>query len=479
MFLISTSSTAQMLTLEDTLKLARENAPELEEYDFDRDQAEFEISAIDGLFDPTIFGSSQIASDKTEGQNSFTGDERRNLNSQVGIRKLYNTGTSTQLSYGYDRIDIDFAPLPPGTPNVGGQKYNPGITNKIEALVSQPLLRNFNGREIDLQKEAAATGSKAPLNMKKLHMQAIQLEVEQLYLTASRLKQQISLTEALIKKTERFSKLVHQRTTIGRADQVDVATAESAVVAQEGRLLSLKIALDETLMKLGDKIGNDITESAIRQNIGAKTLLPLPPSIDGKELAFALENRFDLKNLADAKTSFMAQSNLMREQDRPTLNAFVSAARVGLDNSYSESFNKLHEKNHSQLAIGLKFEMNLGSTGFSNKNAALLARVKKIEAQERTIASDVKRKIRLARLALSSSRKQALQAEKHIKTLKRQEAAERKKFLEARTDEIGAVRFEIEALSAESSLIEANYIARTAEANIRFALHAYPTEVQK
>jgi outer membrane protein TolC len=472
--------TARAVALEDALKQARSTAPDLIESDLDAEKAEADVAAIDAAFDPMLFGSTQIARDTTEAQNSFSGDERKNTAAQVGVRKLYGSGTWTQLSYGYDRTQIEYpaaAPAAPGVPVIAtGQKYNPGITNKLELQVNQPLLRNLGGREIELQKEAAGVGARAARNVRKIKEQAVQMETEQLWLATVRLKQQITLSNELITKSRKFRKLMDQRMAIGRADQVDVATAEANLVSQEGRQLALEIALEETRTRLAEKIGMNEKDLKINQGTLSRTLINLPVPNQEAAVQFAKKNRYDLKNLTDMRTSLTSQNALIHEKSRPKLDAFVSASRAGLDEKMSDSTAKLYEKNNSQMALGLKFEMSLGGTDTRYNLASNTAQLKKLDAQERTIMSEVEKSIKLAWLTMRSARRQTEQAERQVSSLKKQEAAERRKFLQARTDEIGALRFEIEALSAQAALIDADYNARSAEASVRFAIHAYPSE---
>ncbi|MCL4748472.1 MAG: TolC family protein, partial [Burkholderiaceae bacterium] len=175
-----------------------------------------------------------------------------------------------QATLSHQREYTEYPPPAPQAPAVPGmpviptfdassfQSFNPGYTTKLELTARQPLWRNFLGRELSLQQELAAAGLIAPAYRAKLQLQGVQAETEQLAWGLAAIEARITLMNDLIRLSRRFTELMEGRRTLGRGDDLDVAAAESNLVAREGALLQLELAREDLRRRLAVRTGRPI-----------------------------------------------------------------------------------------------------------------------------------------------------------------------------------------------------------------------------
>ena len=167
---------------------------------------------------------------------------------------------------------------------------------------------------------------------------------------------------------------------------------------------------------------------------------------------------------------------LVKEQEKPQLDFFVEAASTGLAERGEDAAEKAGEGKRPVYSVGLTLNMDLGDTRVSAKRAEVAAGVAELDAQKVEADRNLRREINLAYLALSHSYRKRAQASRSVESLRKKWIEELKKVRQARSEEIAALVFEIEMLSAQAAEIVSKYNARIAEARIRHSLHAYPTE---
>jgi outer membrane protein TolC len=485
---------AKTYSLSDLLSEARRNAPELREWRATYSKAKASSGAVEGAFDTTIFADTQFTHDKSQSPSTGAGDSRNMRQSTIGVRRMFGTGTKMEVAVEGARQETIYPenesttptvdPTNPGAGQVPAfdnsvfeQDPNPSYQSKLALTISQPLWRNFGAEEVDLQQKIANNRSVGPGYTFRIQEQGVQAETEQLYWALLKLEEQIKITKKLVAKSREFRRLMNDRTKIGRADQVDVASAESSLVSQEGQLLDLELASEETRKRLSYRI-NPYGSSEPLTIRGDLTKSPLGLAAPSRARAFSYgkENRLDLKMIQAQIPGVQAEKDLAREKDKPSLDLYSSLASNGLGEDQSGSQGEVGKFKHNTVTVGLKFEMSLGGSTGRAEMAASTAELQRLSAQRTTIERNFRREIDLAYTAHEASRKQSIQAEKNIKSLQRQLRAEQRKFKQARSEKIGAIRFEMEVLVAEMGRVEAHYKARLAESRVRHAIHSYQSE---
>jgi outer membrane protein TolC len=478
---------AQADALQALLTDARRSALELAEIEAARREAEAQSAGALAAYDLVLFGNARYVDDSSETSNTLAGDRRSQLTGDIGVRKILPTATLLQATLSHQREYTEYPPPAPQPPAVPGmpvmptfdvssfQSYNPGYTTKLELTARQPLWRNFLGRELSLQQELAAAGLIAPAYRAKLQLQGVQAETEQLAWGLAAIEARIVLMNDLIRLSRRFTELMEGRRNLGRGDDLDVAAAESNLVAREGALLQLELAREDLLRRLAVRTGRPVDALPVLPLDQSAAALPVSDPASARELAAA--RRQDLALIEASRAPLRTQQELAREQARPDVAVFGSLGTNGLEGSMGRSVpDSVDDVDHLTWVIGVAAEVNLGKTASRSQDEAAAARLAALDAQREVILRDVAREIDLAFQALDGARRRLEQAERQRVALIRKRDLAQAQFRQARTEEIAILGYDIEVDNVEMERIDALHAAREAEARLRLALHAYPEE---
>ena len=488
---ITTPLVADTYTLEQALLLARKHSLKTLEWQALTNKIKAKSEGFEGAFDTTIYANAQNSADRSKSLQPTSGDSRDLTTVQIGAKKLFGSGTSIDMNIESQRQNINYPEIAtdPNNPAAAAQAQasasslqvnpNPNFQNKISLTISQSLWKNFGAREVDLQKKIALSQSIAPYYTGKIFEQIIQAETEQLFWTLQKLNDQITVAQNLVKKSNRFSTLMKRRISMGRADEVDMASAESQSVFHEGNLLNLEIAAEEIREKIAYRISPNDPDFSLK----IKANLTSPPlALPAKTRAAAkkqgIETRLDIQQISKQIPAVQAEKDLAVEQGKPEINLWGNLSANGIAEKNSEANKDLKDFKQRAVTIGVSFSMPIGNTASTTGVQAAGFASQKLGFQKEIIARDFRQEIDRAFTNLESANKRRLQSEKNIYSLERQLKEERKKFDQARSEEIASIRFEMEVLAAKSNVIEAHYMARISESQIRLALHNYPTEVK-
>jgi outer membrane protein TolC len=486
MFTVSNNASAKTYTLGEVLSLTRNNSPELREWKATTAKAEHKANTVESAFDTTMYADTQMTNDKSDTIQTGAGDSREVTNSKIGFKRLFGTGTHLDLSYETQKQEFEYpeeaVTIDPST----GQPVqtfstnvdpNPNFQNALNLTINQPLWRNFWANEVDLRQKVAKGHAIAPRFTFKMYEQQIQAQAEQLFWTYKKLKGQVYIANIMVKKSKKFASLMKKRTKMGRADQVDVAAAESALVNQEGTLLNLEVAEEETRKRIAYLINPQFPDMAYNSSADLSRN-PLALSTKSRKEAFTRgsQNRYDLKMITQQIASAQSERKLANEIGKPTINLWSKISSKGLGEDNGAADEQVNEFKRNSVTVGLSFNMTLGRTESRSEIAASTSEVLKLQAKQASIGRDFRKEVDLAFTSLEASERQKNQTNKNVASLQKQLSEELRKFKQARSEEISAIRFEIEVLAAKTSRIEAMYKARIAESRIRHAMHEYPAE---
>ena len=125
------------LTREDAVRLAAENNPDLAVVRFDPLVSDAEVAAARAAFLPTATSSLLRNSDTSPVTNLFSGDSSLQTRFWSG-----SAGLAQRLPWGGGSYDVSFTSARTTTTNPI-TTFTPSLTSALQAIVSQPLLRNF------------------------------------------------------------------------------------------------------------------------------------------------------------------------------------------------------------------------------------------------------------------------------------------------------------------------------------------------
>lgn len=125
------------LTREDAVRLAAENNPDLAVVRYEPALNDARVSAARAAFVPTVSSALLRNSDTAPATNLFAGDSSLNTEFWSG-----SAGLRQSLRWGGASYDVSFTSARTTTTNPI-TSFTPSLTSAIQAVVSQPLLRNF------------------------------------------------------------------------------------------------------------------------------------------------------------------------------------------------------------------------------------------------------------------------------------------------------------------------------------------------
>lgn len=460
------------LNLQDALQKAANSAPQLLEIKSQIETQRAQSGAIQGAYDITLYGKANYAVDKTEQTSSFSGEERKKTNINFGAKKLFSTGTAIDIQAGHNISELIFGS------NTGA--FNPSTTidpnpanqSMISISIKQSLLKNFMAREVELQNALAIANISTAEWQLKLVKQMVQAETESLFFLGATLEKQIAILRQLVSKTNRYAKLMEKRVGLGRADQVDLANARIQAVKSEGNLLGLEIQRDNIVRKLQSNIHSN--QPLNLKDINLKTSVLNSIESPTKALETATNNRIDIKTIEAKLNPIRIQEQISKEKSKPSLDIVARGAYYGLDKDASSAWSENLGLDQPQFFIGVEFSWKPWSKEYKANQKGSIAQKSNLESQKSSLLHNLKRDIEIAFMQKDSAQKKLKQANRQIYSLGKRLREERKKFTQARGEQIVSLLYEIESLNAKIEQINAYKDARMAEASIRLHTHTYP-----
>ena len=484
---ISTGPCSFAIDLKESLRVVRLQSLELGEFEHQEQQAMARSRKVLSAYDSELGWTSAYSSDRSKSQTNAY-DSLESSSHEAYWQKFTGLGSRFKLSLGYQISELEFPPAPPPivvSPGVEIEAYNPASSfpinpqhqSQLTIEFSQPLWRNFLAKELDLQ-ELILAGSAIPAKFQGLiKEQQIQGETELLFVKLAQMREQQSLIQKMTKLSEKFYRLMAKRDTYGRAEQLDVAEAKAQVVKVGGLLLNIKLAIKSIEKQLAFRIYQRSYPARVSFETFplSRPAIPLPATNTKKLVEIALNKRLDLAMLKESGLPLKAQLDLAKEQKSLSINLFGNAVINGLEANASEAFAELR---HPKYTVGIKLALPIGQNSFRAEKEQVLAGLKELEHKSRLSVHYIKRDIELAWLDLESADQLYEQAKSHEYSLNVLLKEERKRISQARSDEIAAIRYQIDILSAKMDAIKALAGARESEARIRLICHAYQSERQ-
>ncbi len=458
------------LTLEKALELSRTQSVDIKTAQAQLAAQEAREAAVDGVYDATIFSKFQLANDESEQNSNFAGTERNIRKTEVGIRKLFATGTNIEVSGSYEKSQTKFQGPPPPTVIT-----NPAHTGNIQLTLRQPLWRNFLSREIRLQQRLQKAHSDTARLQVELRQQISQAETEQLYWNLSALNAQLQLAKQIAAKSRAFATIMRDRQEFGRADEIDVLNAESRAIQSDTQLLEIELNQGDVKQKLANKLNLSSDQIVMpAENILAKPSLSVPAMEVSSALEVARQQRIDLKIVTNQMEPIRLQKKLAEEQYKPTVNLFASLGSNGIEPERQDAVSEPFDLDHKTTVVGVELEWKPFNRKSSYEAFAAQAQMKVAESEFQSGLQNLERDIKFAIHKLDSSAKQKAQAEQQLKFYNSKLRSDEQKFAQVRSEKAALLGHELEILHAKVSLLNAELGARQAEAMLRLATHAYP-----
>ncbi|MEZ4743532.1 MAG: TolC family protein [Bdellovibrionota bacterium] len=432
------------------------------------------VSGIDAAYDWRLGSTLSYSDDRSPTQNQTLGKQRIFSDGKVLAQKMFSYGMQLEVSMEAAQRELYF----PKATEALAPPINPENMGSIAMKISQPILRNRGGKELRLEKELAQLNTAEPYYQQRIALQIEQGKTEQLFWMLAIIEAKHKNITELVALSKKFLRLMNKRQQIGRADEVDVAAAEAQLVAQEGVLLNLNIAQKAIQKQIFYRVqqGKFYQPQSLELPDLNTPPLTLPTRSFSTLYDLALRSREDMKFLKELLLLPKKKLNLEHEKDKPQLNMFASVRRNGLEDEIGKSFEDMALHQDSSVTVGISIEMSLGDTKIKSEGKAASAQMSEQQARIQQLQHEIRQEIELAWLEMRSGEQLKAQASSHIISLQHQRQVEKVKFRQARSDEVGIVRYDMEILLAKNNQMDAIEKMRLAEAKLRLLSHIYPRE---
>lgn len=473
--LLSSSALADYkIDLKAALRTARENAVELKKFVHKKNSATFRAESVRGVLDAQVNHQSSWSYDQKPMQ-GFTRESAKILIHNTNFQKLYKYGSKIKLEVEHRRSKLDFPKAAPNMPFDLSSSFekNPEFFSMIKVEVTQPLWRNWLNREITLQRELAETAISTHHLDFQIQAQGIQFEVENLFIQLIEINKKIELSKSLVKLSKKFHKFMQRNVTYGHTDPINATAAKAQIVQLEGSLLGLKLAKSKIKKQLELRIYPKNTKKTKRDWILQPYIVPLLPiKVPSKNLRAIAAGRIDIAQLQNAKKPLLKKIDIINEENKFNLDAFVSSNTATIEDSFTQSFLKIGSK--PSLTFGLKFSTKLGKTKNRKEYEAILEDLQYIKRQEEQIIQEIYNQLSIAIIDSEHAKTIRKQALKHIAVLKNQIILENARIEQARSDETSSLKYKMEIVQIKIKIVDTHIQERRIEAKQRFLTHSYP-----
>jgi outer membrane protein TolC len=444
---------ADTLTLDAYLGQVRKDNPQLRALKAQDVALSLAAREPETAYSPQLKAQAQVLNDQLEpALAAFSPEQTKSSGLDVGLSKLFSTGTYVGVNYQNDTTELIF----PATGFIGPLPATTG--HQWGVTLSQSLWRNFNASEVKasiLQAKAGADSSRAA---SRYGAQAVLFQARSAYVQLETVRQVLSLQEESLTRNAKILEWTQQKQADNLADKVDVLQVEAAV-----RLVALGLASSRQAE----------AEASARFN-ALRGLDPAAPAGDLEPLSLPAAlpapsgDRADIEAARQALKSSDAMVETVVQRFTPDISVFAQLGANERDTDGGKAFGDLSNNKHPQSLVGIKLTANLdrallqdvlrgaeqvkgaGQAQIDDKKLGLAQDWKQLQEQWQGLQS---------RLTLAQELEK-LQGEK----------AEREKvrYRDGRTTNFQVLRFEDDYSLARIQILQLLANARVLEAQARF-----------
>jgi outer membrane protein TolC len=407
------------LTRDDAVRLAIENNPELAVTRLEPAANDARVSAAQAVFLPTFTSSLQRNSTQTPPVNLFSGEG--------GVRSAFwsgDAGLTQRLPWGGGAYDVLFTSQRATTDNPF-TTFTPSLTSSLQAVFSQPLLRNFKLDDARAQVELAqANRDIADLQLRE-RLAQVTADAEAAYWALVAALAAVDVQQRSLDLSLELERTNRARVDVGQSPPLDLVAAQAEVAQRRENLIVARttaLQLEDVLRTLimdpkradywtvrldpADRVptvsGPPDVDAAVRVALGERVdIAQARKQIETSDIGIALaqnETLPDLRAQAMYLTNGQGGSRLLRTGGFPGTITGVQAT------PYGDVLGQVLAADYPTWTVGLTLSYPLGHSS-SEANLAR-ARIERDQAaaRVRSLELTVVRQVRNAALRLEQNR---------------------------------------------------------------------------
>ena len=373
------------LTLEETIRLALENNPDIVIAAYEPEKAEAEMVAARGEFDPVLqqnisYADTSMSLDqRLRRYAGFSSIDSTSVSSEtaLGGKLHYGTRYAVQFDMNYEESTFD---------NFRGE-----YGGQLGLTLTQPLLRGF-GRDINTIRIRAAG------NLRKISEAQTQLtvlntvaDVVKAYWDLAGAVEAVRVHEGALRNAERLLAVNEKRREIGTGADIDVLQAKAGVAMRQSELIAAYALIADAgdVLKLALNLQD---EGRFSRTVIIPTDRPSPEPHDSFDVASMTENIEQGERAALALRPEMRMTDLeianaeldeqrARDEMRPQLDIVGSYTRGGRDRRLGKTLSGVIEEQDSTYGLGVQGSVVIGNR--AARGAHQRARLNRRQAEER------------------------------------------------------------------------------------------------
>jgi outer membrane protein TolC len=451
--LLASGAHAETLTLDAYLGQVRKDNPQLRALKAQDAAMALAAREPETAYSPQLKAQAQIYNDQLEPTlAAFSPERTQSRGVDVGLSKLFSTGTYVGLDYKNDTTELAF---PQGSfigalPATTGDQW--GLT------LSQSLWRNFNASEVKagiLQAKAGADSARAA---SRYGAQAVLFQARNAYVQLGTVRRVLALQEESLTRNAKILEWTQQKEADNLADKVDVLQVEAAV-----RLVALGLSSSRQSEAEASAHFNALRGLAPDAPVSELEPLSAPAALPAPK-----GDRADIEAARQALKSSDALVQTVVERFTPDISIFAQLSANERDTDGGKAFSDVANGKHPQTLVGVKLTANLDRSLFkevlSGAEQAKGAGQAQIDDKKLALAQDWKQldeqwKGLQDRLVLAQELEK-LQGEKADR--------EKIRYRDGRTTNFQVLRFEDDYSLARIQILQLLANARVLEAQARF-----------
>lgn len=314
----------------------------------------------DLLFTPHFFAEGRTGHDsKLSSPPVMVYDDLKSQHYSVGISQQFNFGLKAAVSYQLNKTDFDGANFGPNVPTSYWD-----ASPRLEW--SLPLWQNGFGRSDRANQQLIRNQATANKFGSLAKADASLIEAEIAYWRLSAAQESLRVQQQALKSAQSIYSYVNDKKRKNLGEEADVLQATALVEAYQLQLKQAEIEEQSAKRNFNLQLNQDFDAN-----------VPTLATLNLQELENVQVNRTRPGDRADVKAAqaqtelAKANSQLVLERNRPTLDLYGSYAMNGRDARASDAMTDVNRADRETAFIGLKFQvpLNFGATSDAREGA--------------------------------------------------------------------------------------------------------------
>lgn len=327
-------------------------------------QQQVEASALkareaDLYFIPRLFAEARTGYDgKEQFASAITYDRLKNQNYSLGLSQEFSFGLQSKLSYVADRIEVEGANLPAGTPTSFWS-----ATPTLE--LSLPLLANGFGRSSRANQDIVLEQNKVEEFSALAQNRGLLVEAEAAYWRLAAARESVTVQKRAVTQAQAILDYVTRKARMNLGENADVLQAKAMVEATSFQLQQATNA-ERASQRLFNTYLNRSADQVLNENLQTLDYEALqktsaPPNRPG--------DRADVK-AAEAQTRLAKSSSILTsERNKANLDLYGSYALNGRGEELNEALKNSGRTERDTAFVGVRLNIPLNFSAQADARA--------------------------------------------------------------------------------------------------------------